>query len=57
MAPYQDFIPEESGSFQPETYVEPAILKFIRVLPRYGYTRNLLSVLTNDDSFDNYIEG
>mmetsp|Transcript_19820 Transcript_19820/g.29381 ORF Transcript_19820/g.29381 Transcript_19820/m.29381 type:complete len:991 (-) Transcript_19820:75-3047(-) len=57
MAPYEAYIPAESGSFQPDRYTQPAIVKFVRGLPRYGHSKNIISVLSNDSGKDSYVQG
>ncbi len=58
MAPYQAYnISAESGSFQPDRYTQPSIVKFIRGLPRYGHTKSIIDVLSNDSNKSSYVQG
>ena len=57
MAPYQSNITAERESFQPDQYSESAIVKFISALPRYGFTKNILSILSNESGKDDYVKG
>ena len=57
MAPYQAYVPADSGSFQPDRYVQTAIVKFISGLPRYGHSKNIISVLSNDSGKESYVQG
>jgi len=57
MAPYPAYIPEESGSFQPDRYIQPAIEKIVSGLPRYGHTKSIINVLSDDSGKDSYAQG
>mmetsp|Transcript_5063 Transcript_5063/g.11512 ORF Transcript_5063/g.11512 Transcript_5063/m.11512 type:complete len:685 (+) Transcript_5063:48-2102(+) len=56
MAPYTPYVTTQTR-WQPAQYRRPSVVKLMRELPRYGYTTDINSVLSDGFEKDDYVKG